>query len=89
LGEHEIEGEAMIKADEETLPGSTWAKTHDHEPVFILCARDRLAPQIVRFWVSVAKLLGVPARKRAGASDLAARMEEWQQRHPDLVKVPD
>lgn len=77
----------MIKADEETLPGSTWAKTSAGEPLFILCARDISAPAVVRMWCQVARLLGVKQRKINEASDLAIKMEIWQQRHGS--RTPD
>ena len=38
----------MIKADEETMPGSTWNKIGAGEPVFVLRAQDALAAATVR-----------------------------------------
>lgn len=59
------------------------------EPVFVLCARDVVAPTIVREWAARAMARGAPPSKTTTAIIIAENMEKWQSEHPDLVKVPD
>lgn len=59
------------------------------EPIFVLVARDRLAPRVVWNWADAAEVAGVPQEKIDEARALAGEMMAWQARHPDRVKVPD
>lgn len=59
------------------------------EPVFVLCARDAVAPSVVREWASRAMARGAPPSKTVPAIVIAENMEKWQSEHPELVKVPD
>jgi hypothetical protein len=73
------------------------AKAAYDEPIFILRAHDKLAPEVVRHWItlvegariaeggSTEKNLG--CKKLQEAHSLAARMEAWQREHG--CKVPD
>jgi len=74
---------------EETAPGATGclAKAAGDEPLFILRAKDMLAPGVVRVWVHYARASGVPEEKLNEALELAERMERWQAKHGK--KVPD
>ena len=74
----------MIKADEETMPGSTWNKIEPQEPIFILRAQDKLAAATVKAWVAFARTHGVNSRKLHEASALVVEMERWH-----TAKVPD
>lgn len=59
--------------------------TADDEDIFILCARDILAPAVVRKWASEAHICGgVPAEKIQEAHACADRMQARKGR-----KVPD
>lgn len=77
----------MIRIDEENMPGSTWNKTDAREPVFVLVGRDRLAPILVRMWVTLARFMGVKAKKLQEAAELASQMEAWQDINGS--KIPD
>lgn len=63
--------------------------TQPDEPVFVLCGRDALAPSIIREWASQAAARGAAHSKTASALVIAEKFEQWQEEHPDLVKVPD
>lgn len=57
------------------------------EPVFVLRARDRLAPFTVSKWAGEAEAHGCPKEKVDGARRIAAEMIAWQQANG--VKAPD
>lgn len=59
------------------------------EPVFILRARDILAPRVVVRWAHLAEQAGVPPGKVDGALRLAKEMADWQARYPHRIKLPD
>lgn len=64
-------------------------RSADDEPVFVLCARDRFAPGLVRKWAdrveAVANEHGEGTertrQKIASARELADEMEAWQAAH--------
>ena len=60
-------------------------KSADDEPVFILCARDTLAPDTVRTWADAAEAAMCNPEKVASARALADQMEAWQGNR----KLPD
>jgi hypothetical protein len=62
-------------------------KAADDEPVFVLRAHDGLAPDVVEFWVDLAKAHGAPPEKIAGAMTLATEMRAWAARNGS--KWPD
>lgn len=47
------------------------------EPVFVLRARDALAPDLVELWAARAHLVGSPDEKVTEANHLAQAMREW------------
>jgi hypothetical protein len=59
-------------------------KAGDDEPIFVLRAQDKLAPEIVHLWVNVAKIVGVNPTKIAEAEQIALAMARWPKR-----KLPD
>jgi hypothetical protein len=59
------------------------------EPVFILRARDILAPRVVVRWAHLAEEAGSPQHKVQSALQLAKRMADWQANNQHRVKVPD
>jgi len=58
------------------------------EPVFVLCARDRLAAETVRAWIDYATARGVAVEKLADATVVAKEMEGWRERSGG-GKLPD
>jgi hypothetical protein len=74
---------------EETAPGATGclAKAGDDEPLFILRAKDMVAPGVVRVWAHYARGAGAPEEKVQEALAAADRMEQWQKANGR--KVPD
>jgi len=75
----------MIKSKE--ITEGCLSKIPDDEPIFVLRARDPVAPTIVRMWSMVAALMGVPAVKTTEARNFAYHMEEWQEKNGS--KMPD
>jgi hypothetical protein len=60
------------------------AKAADDEPIFILRAQDKLAPDLVRAWAIRAEAHGCPPAKLREAYELAEAMERWPTRkYPD------
>lgn len=62
-------------------------KAADDEPVFILRAQDKLAPEIIREWAKklyLADPTSATVKKRDEARALADAMEAWPNR-----KIPD
>jgi hypothetical protein len=55
------------------------------EPLFVLCGRDRLAPQAVKGWIELARLSNVPDHKLESAHLAIEAMERWpgQRHYPD------
>ena len=64
----------------------TLAKVADHEPIFVLRAQDRFAPEVIRHWAALADG-GTPREKLRDAYRCAEQMEAWQQAH--TCKWPD
>lgn len=59
------------------------------EQIFVLRAHDRVAPRAIMAWgrfLSSDTGLQTPWEEAARKAD---RMLEWQEKHPDLVKMPD
>jgi len=59
------------------------------EPVFILRARDMLAPKAVVRWAHLAEQAESPQNKVRGALQVAKQMADWQANNRHRVKVPD
>lgn len=78
----------MDKKDELRSPTSCLSKAAPDEPIFVLRAKDRLAPQAVRLWAQMA--YGAhEAEKVDEAMQLADRMEKWRaQNVPETVAGP-
>lgn len=70
------------KADE--AKAGCFASAADNEPVFVLRAQDKLAPELVRRWAHEAELNGCPHGKIMRALETADAMENWPNR-----KFPD
>lgn len=66
------------------LVSGCFAKAADDEPLFVLRAQDKCAPQHVRDWADHAELRGCSPEKVAEARALADQMEAWPTRkYPD------
>lgn len=69
-------------------PQSCLNKTGDDEPVFLLRARDVLAPKVVRLWATLLEIeTGTYPEKSSLALLLSNQMLTWQQIHGK--KIPD
>lgn len=57
-------------------------------PVFVIKGKDRLAPQAVNAYHALCRHFGLhdQAEQVLRARD---EIDAWQERHPDLVKLPD
>lgn len=75
----------MIKRDELEQPTSCINKSKPDEPVFVLCGRDPIAPDIVLMWAKSAEFLGAHSpEKIAEARSLAQAMRDWKLENPKL-----
>lgn len=55
-----------------------YANAEPDEPMFVLLARDKHAPELVRQWAQLRLADGEDARKVAEATICADRMERWR-----------
>lgn len=80
----------MKKHAEIEAPGSCLNKSEPDEPLFVLCARDPIAPDAVMRWAFIAEQQGThePA-KIEEARALAAQMEEWRLKNRPRVRVEE
>jgi hypothetical protein len=61
----------------------------DGEPVLVFRARDKNTPALIAFYHDLCKAGGSPERHLTLVRDAAQRFADWQDQHPDQVKVPD
>lgn len=62
-------------------PGSCLNKADADEPVFILRAKDPVAPMVVRLWASLSQQLQAHEKHKAsGAYLVATEMEAWAEK---------
>jgi hypothetical protein len=62
-------------------------KVGDDEPIFVLRAKDKFAPLIVKYWALLARLNGASISKWDEAFNCALVMENWQRKNG--CKIPD
>lgn len=67
----------MLKRLELSEPMSCLNKAHPDEPVFVLRAKDPMAPMTLRHWATMAMGTHEEA-KRKSAMDLANEMEKYR-----------
>lgn len=70
----------MLKRDELATPTSCLNKAAPNEPLFVLRAKDPIAPMTLRHWAAMADNKHEPT-KVAEALKLAEEMETWRKRH--------
>lgn len=63
-------------------------KIGDNEPVFLLRAKDKCAPEAVEAWAAIAEAEGADAFIVATARQHAKTMRQWQD-DTGIAKVPD
>ena len=69
----------MLKQDELTRRGSCLNKALSDEPLFILRAKDSIAPVIVRLWARFAAIFGAhEGWKIQEALKIAEQMKTWR-----------
>lgn len=78
----------MLKRDEISNLTSCLNKSSDDEPLFVLCARDPLAPEVVRMWAKMYEQSGGRLDKSAEAWVCASRMVAWHARN-NLKLLPE
>lgn len=61
----------------------------DGEPVIVFRARDVNTPAVLAFYYDACELSGSPQRHLDLISQTAGTFADWQEQHPDQVKVPD
>jgi hypothetical protein len=76
----------MIKSKEISDPSSCLNRSEDDEMVFVLCARDPVAPDLVRIWANCRDGNGGKPEKVQEARECADAMERWRaerEKHDD------
>ncbi|MDH3233638.1 MAG: hypothetical protein OEQ29_08915 [Alphaproteobacteria bacterium] len=71
---------------ENPTPHDAYEKAEPDEPMFVLLARDPIAPALVRMWARARELAAREMRdmeKVREADECADRMEDWHNDHPD------
>lgn len=66
-----------------------WKSIPEDTPVFILVGYDSLAPEVIAFWLRLAKAKGVNTAKRVKAEKHLQAVIDFQANHLDKVKLPD
>lgn len=66
-----------------------WPTIPDDEPVFILRGKDKLAMQVVKVWMDLAREAGVNQGKMIRVREHFEAMERFSDEHPDRMKIPD
>lgn len=64
-----------------------YTNAKNDEPMFVLLARDPLAPQLVRRWAQLKQMRAATLKaveKSHEASDCADAMEKWKLENPDI-----
>lgn len=82
--------ESPLPSPHTKLTSSCLAKAGDDEPIFVLRAQDRLAPEVVCSWaaaLAAVSPLGWHDRKVRAAHAVALEMEAWAAKNGS--KVPD
>lgn len=60
---------------------------YPEEPVFLLRAQDPLAPGAIESYAILCEMEDCDPGHVAAVREAAARMEEWQEANPELVKA--
>jgi hypothetical protein len=61
----------------------------DDEPVIVFRARDKTTLQLLAAYYYLCMAYGSPARHLLLIKSAEARFKQWQQEHPDEVRIPD
>lgn len=64
-------------------------KAAEDEPLFVVRAQQRFAPEYVELWANQAEVMGASTEKVASARQVAEDMRAWQKANQDKVKIPD
>lgn len=64
-------------------------KAAEDEPLFVIRAQQKNAPEYVELWAHQAEVMGTGPEKVASARQVAQEMRQWQKANPDKVKIPD
>ena len=67
-------------------PFDCYAKADPDEPIFVLRAKDPLAPILVRLWVELRELSGEDNNKLNEAVDCSHEMDRWRRCEQTLAQ---
>jgi len=59
----------------------------DGEPVFLIRGQDKLAPEVIAYYLELAKK--EEARNTGRVTDVLKAVNVWQDKFPKKVKLPD
>jgi hypothetical protein len=66
-----------------------FTKIPDNVPVFTLIGWDKLGIRTIRFWLAEAAANGVPVTKLRKVLDDLQWFEEYAEKEPGMMKMPD
>lgn len=69
-------------------PNSCWNKAADDEPLFVLRAKDLLAPKAVKRWAEMALRSNHEQCKCTDAMLVAYEMEDWYRKNVEWRRQP-
>lgn len=61
----------------------------DDEPIFIIRAKDRSAPQAIMQYAETSIINGSPSEHAASCRQIAGDFRSWQEENQDVVKPGD
>lgn len=71
-------------------PNDCYERAESDEPMFVLLGRDRMAPALVRLWVSLRREHGEREEVCAEAEQCAEAMEAWLRKlGKEPIAIPD
>lgn len=82
-----MEGSSVMTTRKKEIESGCLSRVAEDEPVFVLRAKDMVAPATVMRWAALAETAGVSREKVVEARDLAMQMVLWQEKNGS--KVPD
>ena len=76
----------MTKEENLNNPNSCLSKADMKEPIFVLRAKDPIAPMVIRIWASLSNQTQ-PTEKRARAYFESVKFEEWRKENRELIEA--
>lgn len=79
----------MTTASDEMAGRGVLGRCLPDEPVFVLRARDLIAPYAAMRWINLARDMGMVPARVADAQAAIDAMHRWRERNKQIVRLPD